>query len=154
MALGLTYCGSVPELDEAGKAHMREKAQRSGGPDFEAYGHMSDEWVADRVRMLTRNDIDHEAICCASRDRIMRLTLKLEKCEIDRDAAVEQRDIQSRKARGFQQTVRLLAHLKSKLSSACHRLAHMNPSEEANAILAAVHLSRIELPADTGADHG
>lgn len=71
-----SYCGRVPELDEAGRSAMREKAQRNGGPDKDVYGHMSDEWVADRVRMLMRGDIDHEAICQAARDRIMRLVLR------------------------------------------------------------------------------
>jgi hypothetical protein len=77
----LRWCGSAPELDEAGKAHMIEKAARSGGPKMEAHGTMSDEWVADRVRMLSQNDIDHEAICCAARDRIMRLTLQVRSLE-------------------------------------------------------------------------
>lgn len=73
----LSYCGSVPEFDNAGKISMREKAARSQGPNYEAHGTMSDEWVADRVRMLSSGDIDHEAICCAARDRIMRLVLRV-----------------------------------------------------------------------------
>jgi hypothetical protein len=73
-----------PEFDEAGKHQMREKARR-GLP--EAFAEMSDEWIADRVRMLLRNDIWHEAICTAGRDRIMRLSLEVERlraalCEI------------------------------------------------------------------------
>ena len=79
----LGYCGSVPEFDEAGKIAMREKAKRNGGIDFEAHGTKSDEWIADRVRMLSRNDIDHEAICCAARDRIMRLTLRVAELKAD-----------------------------------------------------------------------
>lgn len=75
--MNLTYCGNAPELDEVARAALRAKAVRNGGPDREACGHMSDEWVADRVRMLSSHDIDHEAICCAARDRIMRLVLKV-----------------------------------------------------------------------------
>lgn len=75
----LNWCGSVPEFDEAGKSQMREKAKRAAG--VETYGHMSDEWVADRVRMLMRSDLDHEAMCCAARDRIMRLALRITELE-------------------------------------------------------------------------
>jgi len=63
-----------PEFDEAGKDNMREKARARNS---ESFGHMSDEWVADRVRMLMRNDMYHEAICTAGRDRIMRLSLQV-----------------------------------------------------------------------------
>jgi hypothetical protein len=63
---------------------MRIKAQGSIDRNTEAYGHMSDEWVADRVRMLSRLDLDHEAILCAARDRIMRLTLKVRELTADR----------------------------------------------------------------------
>jgi len=73
----LRTCSSVPELDEAGKNQMREKAMRSLGAGTESFGDMSDEWVADRVRMLSRSDLDHETICCAARDRIMRLSIQL-----------------------------------------------------------------------------
>lgn len=72
----LNWCGSAPELDEAGKAALRDKAQGYIDTDSEAHSRMSDEWVADRVRMLMRMDIDHEGICCAARDRIMRLSLQ------------------------------------------------------------------------------
>lgn len=65
-----------PEFDEAGKYAMREKALRQA-PEHDAFGHMSDEWVANRVRMLTRNELWHEPICQAARDRIMRLSLKV-----------------------------------------------------------------------------
>lgn len=73
----LHTCGSVPELDEAGKAQMRVKARHAINVGAESFGDMSDEWIADRVRMLTRMDLDHEAICVASRDRVMRLSLRL-----------------------------------------------------------------------------
>lgn len=63
-----------PEFDESGKAAMRTKARRKLP---EAFGEMSDEWIADRVRMLMRDDIYHEAICTAGRDRIMRLSLQV-----------------------------------------------------------------------------
>jgi len=67
-----------PELDEAGKSAMRTKAA-AVPVEHHAFGTMSDEWVANRVRMLMRQDIWHEAICCASRDRIMRLSLEVER---------------------------------------------------------------------------
>lgn len=38
-----------------------------------AYGHMSDYWVANRVRMLMRTDLEFEPIVTAARDRILRL---------------------------------------------------------------------------------
>lgn len=63
-----------PELDEAGKHAMREKAASKA---IQCFGHMSDEWIADRVRMLVRTDLWHEAICTAGRDRIMRLSLEV-----------------------------------------------------------------------------
>lgn len=78
-------CGIMPEFDEAGKIHMRDKAARVP-VECQAFGHMSDEWVADRVRMLRHRDLDHEAICCAARDRIMRLSLRV----ADLSASVEQ----------------------------------------------------------------
>jgi len=75
-------CGITPEFDEAGKSHMRDKAARVP-IEHQAYGHMSDEWVANRVRMLRNRDVDHEAICCAARDRIMRLSLRVAELEAD-----------------------------------------------------------------------
>lgn len=79
VAISMNVCGAAPELDAAGKSQMRGKAQRAIDSGHESFGDMSDEWVADRVRMLSRNDLDHEAICCASRDRIMRLSLEVER---------------------------------------------------------------------------
>lgn len=35
--------------------------------------HWTDADVAARVRMLGRNDLDHEMVCVAARDRIIRL---------------------------------------------------------------------------------
>jgi hypothetical protein len=68
-----------PELSDEGRAEMRAKAIRNGGVDREAHGDKSDEWVANAARMLMRNDLDHEAICCAARYRIMRLSLEVER---------------------------------------------------------------------------
>lgn len=39
--------------------------------------HLSDEEVAGRVRMLMRDQLDHEAVCTLGRDRIMCLTEEL-----------------------------------------------------------------------------
>ena len=38
-----------------------------------SYSHRSDKEVATRVRMLLRDDLDHEAVCTMARDRIMAL---------------------------------------------------------------------------------
>jgi hypothetical protein len=97
-------------------------------------------------RALTQRDGSHVA-------RSIVLESQLEATRIDLDAAVEQRDMLSSKTVGLQKTIRLLARLKSNLSAACHRLAHMNPSEEANDILASVHLSRVELPHERSCQH-
>ena len=43
------------------------------GPYTEG-AHLSDAVVAGRVRMLMRNDLDHEAVCCMARDRIRDLS--------------------------------------------------------------------------------
>jgi hypothetical protein len=40
--------------------------------------HLSDEQVADRIRMLLRTDLDHEAVCLMARDRILALSQALE----------------------------------------------------------------------------
>lgn len=40
-------------------------------------GHLSDIEVADKVRMLMRNDLMHEATCTAGRDRIMYLSQRV-----------------------------------------------------------------------------
>ena len=48
-------------------------------------------------------------------------------------------DILIRKVDGLENTI-------GRLSSACHRLAHLNPSAEANEILKGVHLSQVEVP--------
>jgi hypothetical protein len=44
-----------------------------------ALGHLSDIEMAGKVRMLYRTDLDHEAICVGSRDRIMYLSQEVER---------------------------------------------------------------------------
>jgi len=44
-----------------------------------AYGYKSDIEIADMARMLMRNDLNHEAVCTATRDRIMYLSQQVEK---------------------------------------------------------------------------
>lgn len=69
-----------PEISDTGRKELREKHRRNSPThDRETYGMMSDEWVANNVRMLMRNDLDHEAIVVAARDRIMRLSLEVER---------------------------------------------------------------------------
>ena len=54
-----------------------------------AYGFKSDMEIADMARMLTRNDLNHEAVCTASRDRIMYLSQQVQKWkDIAEEAAV------------------------------------------------------------------
>lgn len=66
-----------PELEAEAREGLRANARKSEG--IAAFGHMSDEWVANEVRMLTRHDLWHEPICCAARDRIMNLSLEAER---------------------------------------------------------------------------
>jgi hypothetical protein len=72
------YLTELPgELDDAQRAAVREPVS-SKSAALDAFGHMSDEWVAARVRMLMRTDPWFEPICSAGRDRIIRLVLKYE----------------------------------------------------------------------------
>jgi hypothetical protein len=66
-----------PEFDDFAREAMRDKARPNIANKTEAYGHMSDEWVANRVRMLHRSDLEFEPICSAGRDRIMRLSMEV-----------------------------------------------------------------------------
>lgn len=61
-----------PELSDAARVRMREKALAR--LPLETYGHMSDEWVANRAFMATSNDLELPAVTVAARDRIMRLS--------------------------------------------------------------------------------
>lgn len=65
-----------PEFDASAQEAMRTKARRVK-PDHESMGGMSDEWLANELRMLSRHDLWHEAFCTAARDRIMRLSMQL-----------------------------------------------------------------------------
>lgn len=47
---------------------LEEMQARQAGP------HWSDEQVASKVRMLMRDDLDHEAVCVMARDRIVYLS--------------------------------------------------------------------------------
>ncbi len=60
--------------------------QRSEAVVKEMYGWstMADKEVADAVRMLGRSDIAHEVVCCAGRDRIMKLSAAI----AERDATI------------------------------------------------------------------
>lgn len=65
-----------PEFDDSAREAMRTKARRTK-PDHESMGGMSDEWLANELRMLSRHDLWHEPFCTAARDRIMRLSIQL-----------------------------------------------------------------------------
>ncbi|EKD89692.1 MAG: hypothetical protein ACD_33C00005G0007 [uncultured bacterium] len=43
------------------------------------YGNKSDHWVANEVRMLMRDQLNHESICTAARDRIMYLSQEVQR---------------------------------------------------------------------------
>lgn len=47
--------------------------------DKMVFGHLSDLEVAGKVRMLMRNDLDHEAVCVGARDRIIYLSQEVER---------------------------------------------------------------------------
>ena len=51
----------------------------------EAYGHLSDEEIAVKIRMLFRDTIEHEAIVVGARDRIARLARRIRDLEAERD---------------------------------------------------------------------
>lgn len=53
----------------------------------EAYADKSDEWVAGRVRMLMRNDLEFEPILVAGRDRILRLSRELLQLRAEHETA-------------------------------------------------------------------
>lgn len=71
-----------PEFDESAREAMRTKARRTR-PEQESMGRMSDEWLANELRMLSRHDLWHEPFCTAARDRIMRLSLEVERLKTE-----------------------------------------------------------------------
>lgn len=58
--------------------------------------HLSDKEVGLRVRMLMRDDLDHEAVCCMARDRIRYLSAALE--ARDREISELQNDLSELKS--------------------------------------------------------
>src|SRR5690348_12674425 len=54
-------------------AYAREHAEKSSR--FSPWAEESDIEIAGRARMLMRDDIDHENVCVAARDRICRLAV-------------------------------------------------------------------------------
>jgi hypothetical protein len=55
--------------------------------DKMVFADLSDLQMAVKVRMLMRNDLEHEAVCCGARDRIMYLSQQLQQTK-DRLLAV------------------------------------------------------------------
>ena len=51
--------------------------------DEMAYSHLSDFEMAVKVRMLYRDTLEHESVCCGARDRIMYLSQQLETAIIE-----------------------------------------------------------------------
>lgn len=56
------------------------RAQRSRADEL-ALAHLSHKDLANRVRMLMRDDLDHEIVCAAARDRIAWLAARVEELE-------------------------------------------------------------------------
>ena len=66
-------------IEMSSDARQRMRVKHASKPsDLDVYAHMSDEWIADTVFMLDRNDLGHAAVTQAARDRIMRLSLEIE----------------------------------------------------------------------------
>lgn len=76
-----------PDMDASQQKAMRDKARRNGTDG--AFADRTDEWLANELRMLDRNDLYHEAFCTAARDRIMKLSMQLAKVKPIADAAKE-----------------------------------------------------------------
>lgn len=66
--------------ERAVEAYVKARKNRTPVTDLSktAYGHSSHIEVAGMVRMLSRDDLAHEAIICAARDRIEWLAYELE----------------------------------------------------------------------------
>jgi len=60
-----------------------------------AYGHQSHDWMASKVRMLMRNDLDHEAVCTGARDRIVWLAARVKELEAEGATLGEGRELRS-----------------------------------------------------------
>lgn len=78
----------IAEATRRAEGLQRGHAEYTGGAKFfhhmghkreAAYPWLSDVEIAGEVRMLTRNDIAHEAIVCAARDRILHLSEEAER---------------------------------------------------------------------------
>ena len=61
-----------------GNSESRKEATINGKVVEIAGAHLSDEEVAGKVRMLMRQDIDHEAVVTMARDRIVYLSQRME----------------------------------------------------------------------------
>lgn len=83
-------------LTRHGELLARRQAEYTGGPKpfthngiarEAAMPYLSDEEMAGLVRMLMRDDIGHEAVVCAARDRILHLSQAMVSA---RDAVLEE----------------------------------------------------------------
>jgi hypothetical protein len=79
----MSMAALIAEAERFGAECRRRSAEYKGGPKpFEFLGNnreadmpwLSDEEVAGLVRMLMRDQFNHEQICCVARDRILHLT--------------------------------------------------------------------------------
>lgn len=78
----------IAEATRRAEELARGYAEYTGGAKFfhhmghkreAAYPWLSDVEIAGEVRMLMRNDVAHEAIVCAARDRILHLSEEVER---------------------------------------------------------------------------
>ena len=85
---------------------LEEMRQRQAG------AHFSDAEVASRVRMLMRDDIEHESICVMARDRIRYLSAALEARNLETERLKKSAELHGLELdRMKQQTIRECAEL-------------------------------------------
>jgi hypothetical protein len=63
------------------KTYLNPNEHCSPGPHEILYSHLSDLEMANKVRMVTRNDFEHEPIVQGARDRILHLSQRVEELE-------------------------------------------------------------------------
>jgi hypothetical protein len=85
----------IIEAERIGKERRRRAEAYKGPPlPFTHLGHdreadmpwLTHEEAAGMVRMLLRNDLDHESVCCMARDRILHLAQENERLKAELSA--------------------------------------------------------------------
>ncbi len=88
-------------------------------PKIMVYGHLSDTEMAVKVRMLMRDTLSHEAVCCGARDRIMYLSQELER---ERRGIAECRSHYENEQNQLMSKYQDLAHKYEQLSAKCTKV--------------------------------